>query len=136
MSAAPAGDPRRRPLVLVVDDDDDLRELLVVLLGGDGIEVATAGNGQQALESIAVRRPDLILLDMKMPVMDGWEFCRRLDADPAQAGSRPPILVMTAAFDPAARAAEVRADGWIGKPFENEEIRSMVRRIVSRGSSS
>lgn len=120
-----------RPLVLVVDDDDDLRELLGVLLATEGVEVASAANGLEALSAIAARRPDLILLDMKMPVMDGWELCRRLDAD----GGRPPILVMTAAFDPAARAAEVRADGWIGKPFENEEIRSMVRSIVARRAS-
>ena len=116
-----------RPLVLVVDDDADLRELLVVLLSTDGVEVATAGNGQEALDAILARRPDLILLDMKMPVMDGWELCRRMDAAHVV---RPPILVMTAAFDPAARAAEVQADGWIGKPFENEEVRTMVRRIV------
>jgi CheY-like chemotaxis protein len=122
-----------RPLVLVVDDDADLRELLVVLLSAEDLDVATAGNGQEALAAMATRRPDLIVLDMKMPVMDGWELCRRLDATQ---DDRPPILVMTAAYDPAARAAEVHADGSIGKPFENEEVRALVRRIVKRRSPS
>jgi len=70
--------------------------------------------------------PDLILLDMKMPVMNGWEFCRALEGRDA----RPPIVVLTAAPDPACRAAEVHADGWLGKPFEYADLEAIVRRFA------
>jgi DNA-binding response OmpR family regulator len=65
---------------------------------------------------------------MKMPVMNGWEFCRALEGRDA----RPPIVVLTAAPDPAARAAEACADGWLGKPFEYEELEATVRRFATR----
>jgi CheY-like chemotaxis protein len=121
---------RRRPLVLVIDDDPDLRELLAISLAGEQLEVESAANGKEALDHIARRLPDLILLDMKMPVMDGWEFCRRLDGSGAK---RPPIVVVTAAYNPSARAAEVQAEGWLSKPFEYEELRSVVKRLLPTG---
>src|SRR5262245_31720681 len=101
----------RPPLLLVVDDDQDLRDLMQELLTAYGSEVITAANGQDALHQLSQREPDLILLDMKMPIMDGWEFCRALD----QRGPHPPVVVMTAAQNPAERASSVRAAGWLGK---------------------
>ena len=89
--------------ILVVDDDPDMREFLRLMLTSMGFEVTSAANGQQALDAIERHDPDLILLDMKMPVMDGWEFCRALESR----NVRPPIVVLTAAPDPAARAAAV-----------------------------
>jgi len=114
--------------VLVVDDDPDLREFLRLMLTSMGVEVTTAGNGQEALDVLEGQDPDLILLDMKMPVMNGWEFCRVLDGRDA----RPPIVVLTAAPDPACRAAEAHADGWLGKPFEYEDLEATVRRFSGR----
>ena len=111
--------------ILVVDDDPDLRELMTLTLSSDEIEVECAENGLEALECLERHRPDLILLDMKMPVMDGWEFCRRLEGT-----DRPPIVVVTAANDPAGRASEVHAEAWLGKPFEFAEVRAMVKKFV------
>ena len=114
--------------ILVVDDDPDLRDFLRLMLTSMGFEVTSAANGQEALEVMEGRCPDLILLDMKMPVMNGWEFCRALECRDA----RPPIVVLTAAPDPAARAAEAHADGWLGKPFEYAELEATVRRFAGR----
>jgi CheY-like chemotaxis protein len=114
--------------ILVVDDDADLREFLRLMLTSIGFEVTSAANGQEALDLMEDHCPDLILLDMKMPVMNGWEFCRALEGRDA----RPPIVVLTAAPDPAARAAEVHADGWLGKPFEYEELEATVRQFAAR----
>jgi urea transport system substrate-binding protein len=114
--------------ILVVDDDADLREFLRLMLTSMGFEVTSVANGREALDVMDGHHPDLILLDMKMPVMNGWEFCRALEGRDA----RPPIVVLTAAPDPAARAAEACADGWLGKPFEYEELEATVRRFATR----
>ena len=113
--------------ILVVDDDSDLREFLQIMLTSMGFEVTSAANGQEALDVMGGHNPDLILLDMKMPVMNGWEFCRALEGRDA----RPFIVVLTAAPDPAARAAEVHADGWLGKPFEYADLETIVRRFAA-----
>jgi len=112
--------------ILVVDDDTDLREFLRLMLTSMGFEVTSAANGQEALDVMEGHDPDLVLLDMKMPVMSGWEFCRALEGRDA----RPPIVVLTAAPDPACRAAEVQADGWLGKPFEYADLEAIVHRFA------
>jgi len=112
--------------ILVVDDDPDLREFLRLMLTSMGFEVTSAANGQEALDDMEGHDPDLILLDMKMPVMNGWEFCRALEGR----DTHPPIVVLTAAPDPAGRAAEVHADGWLGKPFECADLEAIVRRFA------
>jgi CheY-like chemotaxis protein len=116
-----------KPLVLVVDDDDDLRDVVASFMDLIDVDTAQAENGRTALEVTRERHPDVILLDMKMPVMDGWAFCRALDASGLR---RPPIVVMTAAPDPSVRAAEVGAQAWIGKPFECDELLAVVRRFL------
>ena len=116
--------------ILVVDDDPDLREFLRLMLTSMGFEVTSAANGQEALDDMECHDPDLILLDMKMPVMNGWEFCRALEGR----DSRPPIVVLTAAPDPAGRAAEVQAEGWLGKPFEYADLEAIVRRFAASPS--
>ena len=112
--------------ILVVDDDPDLREFLRLMLTSMGFEVTSAANGREALDDLEGHDPDLILLDMKMPVMNGWEFCRALEGR----DTHPPIVVLTAAPDPAGRAAEVHADGWLGKPFEYADLEAIVRRFA------
>ena len=112
--------------ILVIDDDPDLREFLRLMLTSMGFEVTSAANGQEALIVMEGHDPDLILLDMKMPVMNGWEFCRALE----DRDSRPPIVVLSAAPDPAGRAAEVHAEGWLGKPFEYADLEAIVRRFA------
>jgi urea transport system substrate-binding protein len=113
--------------ILVVDDDPDLRECLRLMLTSMGFEVTSAANGREALDDMESHDPDLILLDMKMPVMDGWEFCRALEGR----DTRPPIVVLTAAPDPAGRAAEVHVEGWLGKPFEYADLEAIVRKFAA-----
>ncbi len=113
--------------VLVVEDDAMLRELIALILEGEGMGAETAANGQEALDHVARQLPSLILLDMTMPVMDGWQFCRELDR---RGGRRPRIVVLTAATDPAQRADEVHADGWLAKPFDRDALLALVRRFT------
>jgi CheY-like chemotaxis protein len=113
-------EPRR---VLVVDDDESIRELVEMALSSEGHHVTTASNGAAALEAIAISPPDVILLDMKMPVMDGWAFARAYRAAP---GHHAPIVVVTAARDAASRAAEVAADGHLPKPFDLDQLFRVV----------
>jgi CheY-like chemotaxis protein len=111
--------------VLVVDDEEDVRAITSWLLQANGYCVRTAANGAEALALLEPEPPDLILLDMLMPVMDGWQFARELRA---RARSRIPLVVVTAADHPARRAAEVDADGFVSKPFDLEELLAAVRR--------
>lgn len=109
--------------ILVVEDDDLIRELVNLVLSGAGYEVMTATDGAAALQAIEGAQPDLVLLDMRMPGMDGWEFARRYRAQPEP---HAPIVVLTAARDAAARAAEIQANGYLGKPFDVNELLSLV----------
>ena len=80
--------------VLVVDDDPDIRESIEELLRSDGLDAAVAANGEEALRVLEQRKIHVILLDLMMPIMDGWEFRRRQQADPAIAPI--PVVVITA----------------------------------------
>ena len=113
-------EPRR---ILVVDDDESIRELVEMALSSEGHLVMTAPHGAAALEVIARTPPDVILLDMKMPVMDGWELARRYREMP---GPHAPIVVVTAAADAAGRAEEVAADGHLPKPFDLDDLFRVV----------
>jgi CheY-like chemotaxis protein len=117
--------------VLVVEDDEDIVQLVSFLLETEGYEVSTAANGQEALDSVAGCRPDLILLDMKMPVMGGAEFAREYRARHSDLA---PIVVVTAADDAQRRAADIDADGWIAKPFDPGMLLDTVRRYAGGGT--
>ncbi len=110
--------------VLVVDDDPFIVEALAELLHDEGFAVRTAYNGREALEALRASCPDVILLDLMMPIMDGWEFARerhRLNLCP---NAR--IVVLTAAADPAAKAAQVGAAQFIAKPYSADELLEAV----------
>ncbi len=111
--------------VLVVDDDQGIRELVATALSEEGYEVSGAADGAEALDRIAETQPDLILLDMRMPVMDGWEFARRYRSVPAP---HAPIVIVTAALDVAKDAKEIGADGFLAKPFQLDELVALVER--------
>jgi CheY-like chemotaxis protein len=115
------------PRVLVVDDDASIRECLCLALGDEGYAVAAAVDGLQALTRIKEAPPDLILLDMNMPSMDGWEFVR---AYRHQAGPHAPIIVMTA-HDAAARATQVGVASMLTKPFELDEITGLIQSLLA-----
>lgn len=109
--------------VLVVDDDASIRDLIEMALADCGYAVEAAADGAAALEVIRYTRPSVILLDMRMPVMDGWEFSRAYRNLP---GPHVPIVVLTAARDAGQRAAEISADAFLGKPFDLNDLLSIV----------
>ncbi len=111
--------------ILVVDDDPAILETVTDILQDEGYAVATAKNGQEALQEVERRRPSLVLLDMRMPVLDGWGFARLL----AERGIRVPIVVMTAAQDARRWAQEIGAAGFVPKPFDLAELLLAVERV-------
>ncbi|HET6436700.1 MAG TPA: response regulator [Anaeromyxobacter sp.] len=119
--------------VLVVEDDLDLLGLVEMVLLDAGHAVRTASDGQRALERVAEEMPGLILLDMRMPVMNGWEFAREFRN---RHGRACPIVVVTAAENAQLRAAEIEADGWLAKPFDIDDVIHMVERFVPAAGSS
>jgi two-component system chemotaxis response regulator CheY len=112
--------------VLVVDDDESISEFVTWVLSDEGHEVSAASNGEVALHLLEGYHPDVILLDMRMPVMDGWKFAEMYRSG---RNSPAPIVVLTAAQDAAQRADEIGADAYLGKPFDLEELLSVVKRF-------
>ena len=120
--------------VLVVEDDPDLLALLEMILEDAGHRVRTAPEGFAALARVDEEMPGVILLDMRMPGMNGWEFAREFRA---RYGHACPIVVVTAAENARARAEEIGAEGWLAKPFELEDVLSTVERhLAAEGAAS
>lgn len=117
-----------KPRVLVVDDDDTIRELVTMALEDEGYATATARHGQEALTLIGQMPVDLILLDMRMPVMDGSEFARAYHAGP---GPHAPIIVLTAGRNAAEVSAQTQASGFLAKPFELSELLALVAKATN-----
>jgi CheY-like chemotaxis protein len=115
------------PLVLVVDDDPDILEAICDILGTGSYRVARARNGLEALERVDAERPDIILLDLMMPVMDGVTFAQALRQRPSV--SDVPILVISADGNPQ-RAASVNARGYLAKPFDIDALLAHVAAIT------
>lgn len=113
--------------ILVVEDDPDLLALEEMILTDAGYRVCTAPEGRAALARVAEELPALVLLDMRMPGMNGWDFARELRA---RHGRSVPIVVVTAAENARARAEEIGADGWLAKPFELEDVLKVAERHV------
>ena len=116
----PAGS---RP-ILVVDDDPEILAMLRDFLEGEGLTVRTAENGAEALEALEELAPALILLDMRMPVLDGWGFAEKFRE--RQLGY--PIVVMTAAESARRWAEEIGATAYIAKPFDVNELLQTIER--------
>src|SRR5918911_4570585 len=100
--------------ILVIDDDESIRDFVHTALADAGYDVLEAADGAAALDLIGTSQPDVILLDMLMPLMDGWEFARLYHETP---GPHAPIVVVTAARDAAARSNQINAAGCLAKPF-------------------
>ncbi|MBU1599347.1 response regulator [bacterium] len=113
--------------ILVVDDDVDMVEILKSLLEIEGYDVVGAFDGQEALDKTKQQKPDFILLDIMMPVMDGWEACRRLKA--CKKTSEIPVAILTARVDSQDRekAFQLGADDYITKPFNPDELLKRIK---------
>ncbi len=112
--------------ILVVEDDTALATVVATVLADEGYQVATAANGREALALAEQHEPRLILLDMRMPIMNGWEFASAY----AQRGHHSAILVMTAAEDAGRWAAEIGAQGYLAKPFDLDDLIRTVGRLA------
>ena len=122
--------------VLIVEDEPDIRELVVHHLKREGYQVSAASSGEEALRQVQAAPPDLVLLDLMMPAMDGLEVCRRLRQDPATAML--PIVMLTAKGDEVDRVLglEIGADDYVVKPFSPKELVARVRAVLRRSRSA
>ncbi len=118
--------------VLVVDDEDAIRTAVADALDFEGYEVITATNGAEALEQVRTARPDAVVLDLMMPVMDGWTFmeaCRREGLC-----AQTPVLVMSAYRHLSETAPNLGAKACIAKPFDLDVLLGAVERLVQRAA--
>ena len=117
--------------ILVVDDDPSIRTMLTLVLQAEGYRVVTASNGVEALQEILYDSPNVMLLDMQMPVLDGWGVAARLREQQQWI----PTVVMTAANRAAQWSAEVGADAYLSKPFDIDVLMLVVQRVQKPASS-
>ncbi len=122
--------------VLVVEDDPDIAELVARYLGKAGFTTERAASGNEALDAIAVKAPDLIVLDLMLPHVDGLEVCRRVRASERTAGI--PIIILTARAEESERIVglELGGDDYIAKPFSPNELVARVRALLRRATRS
>jgi DNA-binding response OmpR family regulator len=122
----------RRPLVLIADDDPDILSLVKLRLERSGYDVVAAGDGEQALETAKAQTPDLALLDVMMPKLDGYEVTARLRQE--EATRHLPVILLTARVQESdiARGIEAGADDYVKKPFSTHELRDRVQAVLGR----
>jgi two-component system KDP operon response regulator KdpE len=115
--------------ILVVDDEPQIRRVMRTTLTAEGYALIEARDGAEALEKLRSERPDLILLDMNMPVMDGLQTCRKI-----RSGSEVPIIMLTvrSAEKDKVRALDAGADDYVVKPFSIQELLARVRALLRR----
>ena len=115
--------------VLVVEDDERIQELLQLYLEKEGYAVTVASDGAQGLTKFRAIRPDLVLLDVMMPVMDGWAVCKAIRAD-----SDTPVIMLTAKSETNDKIAGLKAgaDDYITKPFEMREVLARIEAVLRR----
>ena len=123
---------REQPVVLAADDDEDILELIAFRLEHSGYTVLQARDGEEALDLARTSRPDLAVLDVMMPKLDGFEVTRRLREDDST--TRMPIILLTARTQEAdvQRGFDAGADDYIRKPFSPQELGARVQAILGR----
>jgi len=114
-------------VVLVVDDDPDILQTLALCLSTEGYRVVMAANGREALDVLGRERPAVILLDLMMPVMDGWQFVAEMDN---RGWRRSPLLILSADRAVQGHAARLRADAFLAKPFDLDELLGKVSQLT------
>jgi DNA-binding response OmpR family regulator len=121
-----------RPRVVIADDDPDIRRLVQITVSNAGCDVTVASDGEQALELIRKSPPDLVILDVLMPRMDGWEVARELKADPLTQGV--PIMFLTSRGQEhdVLEGFNSGAADYMVKPFSPRELQVRVRAVLSK----
>jgi DNA-binding response OmpR family regulator len=121
-----------RPLILVADDDPDILALVSFRLERAGYDIVAATNGEEAVEVALARRPDLAILDVMMPRLDGYEATRRLREQ--EDTSHIPVILLTARVQEGdvARGFDVGADDYVKKPFSPQELGARVQAVLGR----
>src|SRR5437868_889695 len=128
--SGPGGNTRTGPLVLLVDDDEKVRELVRVNLEFEGYTVSEAGGAEEGMAAIERAKPDLVLLDVMMPHVDGWEMLRRIQ-DRYGVGAIPVVMFSGKADEQAqTEAAERGANAFVGKPFDLQHLIEQAKQIV------
>ena len=121
--------------ILVVDDDRDIRQLVEKILTAQGHKVSQAEDGEAGLGFVLVKKPDLVLLDLNLPKMDGFEVCRRLKSD--KATREIPVIMLTAAYpewEDAQKGFELGADEYVIKPFASDLLLHNIERLLKQNS--
>jgi CheY-like chemotaxis protein len=125
--------------ILVVDDDPDIREVLVDILEGEGYEVVTRTNGEEALEAIREENPDLMILDLLMPVMDGFAVCKQLNDPRWSKWKDMPVLILTSVREEVSQrryeletGLRLNVDDYIEKPIEPDVVIDRVKKLLAR----
>jgi CheY-like chemotaxis protein len=126
----------KKPLVLVVDDFADNREMYSEYLGYSGYEVIEARNGREAIDAAQERMPDIIIMDLSLPVMDGWEATRQLKAD--ERTRRIPVVALTghALAGHSKGAREAGCDSFLAKPCLPDQLVAEIRRMLESGKAN
>ena len=119
--------------ILIVDDDENICELLRLYLEKDGFETVVANDGEQAVKYAQQYNPDLILLDIMLPLLDGWQVCREI-----RKTSETPIIMLTAkgeTFDKIL-GLELGADDYVCKPFDTKEVIARIKAVLRRSNDN
>jgi two-component system OmpR family response regulator len=129
--------PSRQPTVLVVDDEEHITELVAMGLNINGFDVERVSSGRAALEAVERRRPDLVVLDVMLPDLDGFEVARRLRLAEG-AGTRVPVIFLTArdATRDKVEGLRLGSDDYVTKPFSIEELVERVKAVLRRASGA
>jgi CheY-like chemotaxis protein len=128
----PSAVAHTEPLLLVVDDDPGMRRMTETLLAAHGYHVIAATHGRDALQRLREQCPDLIVLDLNMPVMDGWQFRREQRYLPDKNRAAVPVLLMTGENDALSHAHALHAVGVITKPFDPDDLLEAVSAAIKR----
>jgi DNA-binding response OmpR family regulator len=125
--------------ILVVDDDPDIRDVLETLLEGEGFEVVLANDGEQALEAIRKDSPDLMILDLLMPVMDGFAVCRQLQDPRWSKWKNMPVLILTSVREEVSQrryeletGLSLNVDDYVEKPIDPDIVIDRVKKLLAR----
>ena len=121
--------------ILLVDDHPHIVRLLHMALTADGHEVSSASNGIEALEKVKAERPDVVVLDVVMPELDGMRVLHRIKSDPELSGTTVVMLTVKVATEDISLASGIGADYYLSKPFNPKDIQLLMHRILAPGEN-